>query len=193
MPLTLTLDPQSPTALRIVSSPVLSDAASISLVGAGAPIVFNRVRLVDDSLLLLVLGAVPLSDVLVSVTDGAETAEETYSVPADPYRKGAKLLEALTYAFGKQVQFAAGVPSCVLRADLGPFDTTVYVDSTIGFPAYGWVRIGERLLEYVSRTSQSFQLSAQSLVYPYVTKGTGVFSAVHLITPDGAGFGTESL
>jgi hypothetical protein len=193
MPLTLTLDPQSTTALRIVSSPVLSDAASISLVGAGAPIVFNRVRLADDSLLLLVLGAVPLTEVLVSVTDEGETAEETYSVPADPYRKGAKVLEALTYAFGKQVQFTAGVPSCSLRADLGPFDTTVYVDSTIGFPPRGWLRLGERSLAYESRTSQSFQLAAATLVYPYATKGSIIYSEVHLITPDGAGFGTESL
>jgi len=193
MPLTITLDPQSPTALRIASVPALSDAATISLVGMGAPIVFNRVRLADDSLLTLVLGAVPYSEVFVTVTDGTETAEEAYTVPADPYRNGAKILEAMTYAFGKQVQCTSGVPSCALRADVGPFDTTVYVDSTIGFPERGWIRIGERVLEYGSRTSQSFQLTAQSLVYPYVTRGTAVFSAVEYITPDGAGFGTESL
>jgi hypothetical protein len=193
MPLTITLDPQSATALRIESSPVLSDEASISLVSEGAPIVFNRVRLADDSLLLLILGAVPYVDVLVTVTDGSETAEETYAVPADPYRTGSKLLEAITYAFGKQVQFTAGVPSCMLRADLNSFDTVVYVDSTIGFPAYGWLRLGEFSIPYTSRTSQSFQLDEATLIYPYAARGSVVYSEVHLITPDGAGFGTESL
>jgi hypothetical protein len=193
MALSITLDPQSTTGLRIQSTPALSDEAVISLQASGAPLVFNRVRLFDESLLLLVLGAIPYSTVLVTVADGAETATDSYVVPADPYRQGSKILEALTYAFGKQVQFTAGVPSCVLRADLGPFDVVVYVDSTIGFPARGWVRLGDRSLEYVSRTSQSFTLAAPSMVYPYANRGTALFSAVHLITPDGAGFGTESL
>lgn len=190
----ITLDPQSSTVLRVVTDPVLSDTPTFQLTGQGDPIVFNWTRLADDSVLLLVLGAIPKTPVTITVTDGPfNTIEADFIVPSDPLRKGMKILEALTYAFGKQVQHYAGVPACLLRADLGPFDTVLYVESTLGFPNKGWVRIGEMVLEYTSRTAQSFTLRNPSLVYPKVRRGTAVYSEVSLITPDGAGFGTESL
>lgn len=188
-----TLDAQSHTLLRVVTAPVLSDAATFSMTGDGNPIVFNRVRLADQSVLLLVLGAIPRTLASLTVTDGDNTATLSYEVPADTLSPGKKVLEAITYAFGKQAQYQTGVPSCVTRADLGTFDTVLYVESTLGFPAYGWLRIGELSLEYTSRTAQSFTLRAPALVHPKVRKGTAVYSEVHLITPDGAGFGTESL
>ena len=189
----ITLDPQSHTLLRVITSPVLSDDATFSMIGPGNPIVFNRVRLADQSMLLLVLGAIPKTATSVVVTDGDDTDTVEYEVPADPLSNGKKVLEAITYAFGKQAQYTNGLPSCTLRADLGPFDTVLYVDSTLGFPAQGWARIGELVLKYTSRTAQSFTLEQASLVYPKVRKGTAVYSEVTLITPDGAGFGTESL
>jgi hypothetical protein len=188
-----TLDPQSPTAIRVVTDPVLSDTPTFTLFGQGNPIVFNWVRLADQSLLLLVLGAIPKKMVSVTITDGANETTLEYEVPADTLSTGKKVLESLTYAFGKQAQYTNGVPSCVLRADLGPFDTTLYVDSTLGFPARGWLRLGELVLEYTSRTAQSFTLKEASLVYPKARRGIAVYSEVTLITPDGAGFGTESL
>lgn len=189
----VTLDPQSHTLLRVITDPVLSDSATFELVGPGNPLVFNRVRLADQSLLLLVLGAIPKTEVSLSVNDGLNEDTVSYEVPADTLSPGKKVLEAITYAFGKQAQYTNGVPSCALRADLGPFDTVLYVDSTLGFPAQGWVRIGELVLKYNSRTAQSFTLEQASLVYPKVRKGTAVHSEVTLITPDGAGFGTEAL
>lgn len=188
-----TLDAQSHTLLRVITDPVLSNTPTFSMVGPGNPLVFNWVRLADQSLLLLVLGAVPRTTAVLTVTDGDNTADLSYEVPADSLSQGKKVLEAITYAFGKQVQYAAGLPSCVLRADVGTFDTVLYVDSTLGFPARGWIRIGELSLEYTSRTAQSFTLRAPTLVYPKIRKGVPVYSEVHLITPDGAGFGTESL
>ena len=188
-----TLEPQSPTLLRVITDPVLSDTPTFSLVGPGNPIAFNWVRLSDASLLVLVLGAVPKTPVALTVTDGENTATIVYDVPAAPLAYGKKLLEAITYAFGKQAQFCGGMPSCVLRADVGLFDTVLYVDSTMGFPARGWVRVGERVLEYTSRTSQSFALKEAAFVYPKIARGTALYSEVNLITPDGAGFGTESL
>ena len=188
-----TLDPQSHTALRVITDPVLSDAVTFSMAGPGNPIVFNWVRLADQSLLLLVLGAVPLTGVSLTIEDGANSDVLQYEVPADSVPSGKKILEAITYAFGKQVQHTAGVPSCTLRADLGTFDTVMYVDSTLGFPARGWLRLGELVLEYTSRTAQSFTLKAPALVYPKARRGNAVYSEVALITPDGAGFGTEAL
>jgi hypothetical protein len=194
MPFTsITVEPQSHTAIRVVAAPVLSDDVVFSMQGQGDPLVFNWVRLADQSLMLLVLGAIPKSMVSLLVTDGTNTATVTYEVPADTVPRGMKVLEVITYAFGKQVQYAMGLPSCLLKADLGPFDTVLYVDSTLGFPPRGWVRVGELLLEYVSRNAQSFTLRAASLVYPKVRRGTAAYSEVSLITPDGAGFGTESL
>jgi len=188
-----TLEPQSHTLLRVITDPVLTDTATFELVGAGNPIVFNRVRLADDSVLLLVLGAIPKTALSVVINDGLYGGILSYDVPADSLSQGKKVLEAITYAFGKQAQYTNGVPACALRADLGPFDTVLYVDSTLGFPAQGWVRIGELVLKYTSRTAQSFTLEQASLVYPKVRRGTAVYSEVTLITPDGAGFGTETL
>lgn len=187
------LNAESPTLLRVVTDPVLSDNAVFALVGPGAPIVLNWVRLADESVLLLVLGAIPRTQVALTVIDDALESTDTYTVPEDAVPAGMKVLEALTHAFGKQVQYTAGVPACVLKADLGLFDTQVYVSSTLGFPPQGWMRIGDQLLQYTSRTSQSFALLAPALIYPKVRKGTVAYSEVSLITPDGAGFGTESL
>jgi hypothetical protein len=181
-------------ALRVVTSPVITtNDVEFSLLGPGNPVVFSWVRLADNSLLLLVLGAIPRTTLSLTIVVGANTDSATYEVPADTEPRGMKLLEAITYAFGKQLQYAMGVPACVLRADLGLFDTTMYVDSTIGFPDRGWLRVGELVLEYTSRTAQSFALRAASLVYPKISKGTSVYSEVSLITPEGAGFGTENL
>ena len=189
-----TLDPQSHTALRVVTDPPMTDAVTFTLSAPGNPVVHSKVRLADDSLLLLVLGAVPRTEAVLTIDDGANgTASETYTVPADTLSNGKKVLEAITYAFGKQAQYTYGVPSAMLRADLGPFDTLLYVDSTLGFPPAGWLRLGELVLEYTARTAQSFTLRQASLVYPKARRGTAVYSEVTLITPDGAGFGTESL
>lgn len=188
-----TLDPQSHTALRVITEPPMSDAVTFTMAGEGSPIVFNWVRLADQSLLLLVLGAIPRTTASLTIADGANDEVLSYLVPEDSVPPGKKLLEAITYAFGKQVQYTAGVPSCLLRADLGTFDTVLYVDSTIGFPERGWLRLGELVLEYTSRTAQSFTLKDPSLIYPKARRGSAVYSEVNLITPDGAGFGTESL
>lgn len=187
------LDAQSPTLLRVVTDPVLSDSATFAVAGSGNPIVLNWVRLADESVLLLVLGAIPRTSVAVTVTDDTLESIEAYTVPADEVPYGMKVLEALTHAFGKQVQYTSGIPACVLKADLGLFDTQLYVSSTLGFPSTGWLRIGEMVLQYTARTSQSFTLLEPALIYPAVRKGTVVYSEVSLITPDGAGFGTESL
>ena len=187
------LDAQSPTLLRVVTDPVLSDSATFAVAGSGNPIVLNWVRLADESVLLLVLGAIPRTSVAVTVTDDTLESIEAYTVPADEVPYGMKVLEALTHAFGKQVQYTSGIPACVLKADLGLFDTQLYVSSTLGFPSTGLLRIGEMVLQYTARTSQSFTLLEPALIYPAVRKGTVVYSEVSLITPDGAGFGTESL
>lgn len=194
MALTISLlEPQTPTALRVVTDPALSDAVAFTLTGEGNPIVFNWVRLNDNSLLLLVLGAVPYTTLNVAIADVSGGADDSYEVPADAVPHGAKLLEAITYAFGKQLQHVSGSPVCTLRKDLGIFDTVLHVDSTLGFPSTGWVRLGELVLEYTSRTSQSLTLRTSALRYPMIRRGTLAYLDVTMITPDGAGFGTESL
>ena len=174
--------------------PQVTGSVTFTLTGPGDPIVLGYTVQLDGSFLVTVLGGIPLQSYTVSVyvpsVGVTLTAFIVWQAEAEPL--GYKILEALTYAFGKQVQELGGVPCTHIINDLDIYDTIVQVKSTLGFPRIGWIRIGAMLVEYISKTSESFTLRTPALRYPIVQAGTRVLLAVEKITPDGANTGTES-
>lgn len=70
---------------------------------------------------------------------------------SDTFPQGA--LEALTHSVGQRVQRLVSRPVTRLRQDLDPSDTTVHVESTLGFPTSGRVHIAGYLVTYTGRTN----------------------------------------
>lgn len=170
--------------------PGLTGVVTFTVEGPGDPEVLGYTVQLDGSYLVTVLGMVPSQPYTITASNGA------YGVPADfvalPGEAGAgyRILEALTYAAGKQLQELSGAPACRLVTNFDVFDTVMWVTSTLGFPDAGFIRIAGLLLEYTSKTSQSFTLAAPALRYPVIPQGSMVFLASDWVTPDGAGFGT---
>lgn len=182
---------QGPLEFAVVVSPQLGSPVVFSVSGPGDPVVLGYTVQLDGSYLVTILGGIPLEAYTLTAGDGVSTVSAAFVWASEGEPNGYKILEALTYAFGKQVQEIAGAPCTRIINNLEPFDTIVQVTSTLGFPRIGWIRIGAMLVEYVSKTSQSFTLRTPLLRYPVITAGTRVLLAVELITPDGAGVGTE--
>lgn len=172
--------------------PALVGTVTFTVSGPGDPTVLGYTVQMDGSYLVMVLGLIPLQAYTIAASNGLYAVPAEFDALAGTTPSGYKILEALTYAAGKQLQALSGQPGCVLRANLDVFDTTLYVSSTLGFPEAGWIRLGGLLLEYVSKTSQSFTLRTAALRYPLIPQGAIIFLATDMVTPDGAGFGTES-
>lgn len=179
------------TVLMTVS-PTLAEPVTFTVSGLGNPVVLGYVLQLDGSFLVTVLGLIPGEDYVILATSGYDAAPAPFTALTAQTGTGYKILEAITYAAGKQLQELAGQPACRLEADLDIYATIVHVTSTLGFPQRGWIRVGSLLLEYLSKTSQSFTLREAALRYPLIAQGARITLAVDMVTPDGAGFGTES-
>jgi hypothetical protein len=171
-------------------TPSLTGTVTLTVTGPGDPVVLGYVVQLDGSYLVTVLGMIPLQSYIIEATSGPYTVPAGYTALPGDTRAGYRILEALTYAAGKQVQDLSGVPACQMVTDFDVFDTVMYVTSTLGFPPAGYLRVSGLLLEYTSKTSQSFTFPAPVLRYPLIPQGTPVFLASDWVTPDGAGFGT---
>lgn len=88
----------------------------------------------------------------------------------------AKILEALTFLFGKESQHIGGVPVTHLLANYTAGDPYFYVKSTLGFPNSGTVRVNNRKFTYTSRTPQTFDGISGDWVYYNLPKGAYVVS-----------------
>lgn len=66
------------------------------------------------------------------------------------------MLRTLTDAFGVQFTILDGAPSTLLTDDFAPSDTTLYVESTLGFETSGKIWINDRLHRYTGITNDSF-------------------------------------
>lgn len=174
-------------------SPALAGTVVFTVTGPGDPVVLGYTVQLDGSYLVTVIGLIPLQEYVIAASNGLYAVPAEFTALAGVVPSGYKLLEALTYAAGKQLQDLSGMPACKLLTNLDVFDDTLYVSSTLGFPPRGWIRLGGLLLEYTSKTSQSFTLRAAVLRYPLIPQGSLVFLATDMVTPDGAGFGTEDL
>lgn len=177
------------TVLMTVS-PTLAEPVTFTVSGPGNPVVLGYVLQLDGSFLVTVLGLIPGEDYVIMAASGYNEAPAPFTALIAQAGTGYKIIEAITYAAGKQMQELAGQPACRLKADLDIYATVVYVTSTLGFPQRGWLRVGSLLLEYLSKTSQSFTLREAALRYPLIAQGARVTLAVDMVTPDGAGFGT---
>lgn len=93
------------------------------------------------------------------------------------------LLEALTYAFGKEVQFVDGRPVTRTTGDFAPADTELNVHSTLGFPSAGVVWLYGREFQYTGKTDTSFTgIDAwRPLTIP---RGSYVVSATRRLLPE---------
>jgi hypothetical protein len=68
------------------------------------------------------------------------------------------ILEALTYAVGKELQYIGGVPATRSTEDLLPSGKILRVKSTLGFADSGSVRVEGFLLPYTEKTDTAFLL-----------------------------------
>lgn len=109
----------------------------------------------------------------------------------------AKVLEALTFAFGKESQHMAGVPATHLLSNYTALDPYLYVKSTLGFPDAGSVRINGRTFQYTSRTPTAFNGVTGEFIYWNIPRGSRVVSVTRDIVPNtdavGSDPGTEIL
>jgi hypothetical protein len=65
-------------------------------------------------------------------------------------------MEALTAVMGRQIQQLIGVPMTRVAVDFAPADTTLLVESTLGFPSSGRIWVAKRIFFYTGITSTSF-------------------------------------
>ncbi len=144
---------------------------------AGNVLVVDAVQTAPAVFALEVNGLLPGMDYVVSATfddgmnppnaDSFDLAVSASALSADgepfihttggvlPYPYG--LLEALTFAFGKESQTMAGVPACTTTANFAVGDVNLFVTSTFGFPDSGslWAP-GQKKLTYTSKTDTAF-------------------------------------
>jgi hypothetical protein len=89
------------------------------------------------------------------------------------------LLEALTYAVGKELQYIGGVPATRSTEDLLPGDTILRVKSTLGFADSGSVRVEGFLIPYTEKADTAFLL--REPIYLILAAGSLVVSDVRAI------------
>lgn len=173
-------------------SPTLAEPVTFAVAGAGNPVVVGYVTQLDGSFLITVVGLIPQEEYSITAISGYDVVVVEFTALQAQAGQGYKILEAITYAYGKQIQDLAGQPSAKLTRDLGLFDTVAVVSSTLGFPPAGWLRIGSLVVEYTAKTTQSFTLLEPVVRYPIIAIGARITLMTDNLTPDGAGFGTES-
>jgi hypothetical protein len=66
------------------------------------------------------------------------------------------LLRSITRAFAEEIQYTAGSPVTLLVQPLGFGETSIFVESTLGFPDSGKLFIRDRLYTYTAKTDVSF-------------------------------------
>lgn len=90
---------------------------------------------------------------------------------------GTTNLAALTKAVGDFIQTIAGRPSTALTADLELGDTSIAVESTVGFPQSGYLHIDSKTFSYSSKTRNSFEGVTCDLYFESIPAVTEVFYA----------------
>lgn len=105
--------------------------------------------------------------------------------------QGFKILEALTYAFGKELQFLGGGPKTRLVRPLTYLDPFMRVESTLGFPRAGTVFVGKTQVSYTSKTETKLYLAEPFPAFMTFNTHSPVTLITALVTPDGAGTGSE--
>jgi hypothetical protein len=89
------------------------------------------------------------------------------------------LLEALTFAAGKELQAVGGMPTTRVAKDLQPGETILLVRSTLGFPSSGKIRVEGLLVAYSEKVDTAFRLAEP--LYAVLGVGSVVASDVKSI------------
>lgn len=108
---------------------------------------------------ILNVGPAVLPDNTYTIRFGDEVA--TSKVPANILPKaslewGHGVLDTLTEAFGEAVQRLSGRPQTFVVSEHSPSDSSLFVESTLGFPDSGSVFVGGGEYTYSAKTPMSF-------------------------------------
>lgn len=76
------------------------------------------------------------------------------------------VLEMLTKVFGDSIETFCGVPMTATTAELTNASSTLFVESTIGFPDKGAVFVGSVKITYTAKTYNSFTNISSNLYIP---------------------------
>lgn len=106
---------------------------------------------------------------------------------------GFKILEALTYAFGKELQLLGGAPETKTAFPFSYADPFIRVESTLGFPRAADVFVGGLRVRYTSKTEDRLILPEPFDAFVTIPRNTPVHLITASVTPDGAGTGTQVL
>lgn len=85
-----------------------------------------------------------------------------------------KLLESVTYMFGKELQYLGGVPVTHMTENYTAFGTVITVKSTLGFQPSGYFYAAGRRFSYTSKTQTAFLGVDGDNTYDNMPKGTRV-------------------
>lgn len=83
-------------------------------------------------------------------------------------------LESIVEGIGSVDTDLGGQLFTFLATTLSPLDTTISVDTTIGWPAIGRIRVGAETIEYASKTDTTFATTYRSPTATTVYRGTTV-------------------
>ena len=94
------------------------------------------------------------------------------------------LLRSITRAFAEEMQYIAGSPTTLLVQPLAFGDTSVFVESTLGFPDTGEFFVRDRSYGYTAKTDVSFTgVTTSSSTRESFSKRTEVHCNVAAILP----------
>jgi hypothetical protein len=97
----------------------------------------------------------------------------TEPVPANNVTFPQTLLRSLTAAIGEQIQFVGGKAVTRTTADVEDDDTTITVETTLGFTDNGTICVGDREYGYTGRTPTTFTGVFAKFVYEVLALPAG--------------------
>lgn len=191
--LSLTATPQTPTTILAVLNGVYTvtgwdltlDGEAVSIVSAAA-LSTTSWTLTTDYLR-------PGREYVLEVTtDDPDSDTDTFTIPTTapwidytkwplPFPK--KLLEASTYAFGKELQFLGGQPETYLAENYVAQSTTMKVGSTLGAQPSGTATVAGQRFSYTSKTPTHLMGVSGDWVFDNIPKGVKVVFDAKAVKP----------
>ena len=130
---------------------VSSDVYHVALVGTAATVYFSP-KLSPSATYTLSTA---------TTTGGVTTSSsQAFTAPASAKPAAAEwshgLLRAWSRAISQAVQQFSGVVATISTQDIQPSETSIYVESTLGFPTSGYLYVGDARYRYTSRGDAAF-------------------------------------
>lgn len=98
------------------------------------------------------------------------TTPQTATAPLEDPEESAEwshgMIRTLTRAIAQRFQYLMGTPTTILLRDFAPGDTSLFVESTLGFPDRGHVYVGGRRLLYRSKGGSHQRLDQVADPFP---------------------------